>query len=225
MQYRVVRPVRVRADGDEQRRSSSTRSATVARWPARGMQFDYPAIEGVSADLLLVTHEHRRPQRRRGDRRRPGRAPLDGGHARVAGRRGGRGRLRARRGGRHAARPEHDLRLHARRRCGSRTSATSARPRCATSRPPRSGRSTCCSCRSAAARRSAPPRRAAIVEPARRALGRPDALPHASGSASSSRPTRSWSCSGTRSCGWRGRASRRRSFRAAQPGGGRPRGA
>jgi L-ascorbate metabolism protein UlaG (beta-lactamase superfamily) len=25
---------------------------------ARGMQFDYPAIEGVRADLLLVTHEH-----------------------------------------------------------------------------------------------------------------------------------------------------------------------
>lgn len=25
---------------------------------ARGMRFDYPAIEGVSADLLLVTHEH-----------------------------------------------------------------------------------------------------------------------------------------------------------------------
>jgi L-ascorbate metabolism protein UlaG (beta-lactamase superfamily) len=25
---------------------------------ARGIQFDYPAIEGVSADLLLVTHEH-----------------------------------------------------------------------------------------------------------------------------------------------------------------------
>lgn len=25
---------------------------------ARGMQFDYPAIEGVAADLLLVTHEH-----------------------------------------------------------------------------------------------------------------------------------------------------------------------
>jgi L-ascorbate metabolism protein UlaG (beta-lactamase superfamily) len=25
----------------------------------RGMQFDYPPIEGVSADLLLVTHEHR----------------------------------------------------------------------------------------------------------------------------------------------------------------------
>lgn len=26
---------------------------------ARGMQFDYPAIEGVEADLVLVTHEHR----------------------------------------------------------------------------------------------------------------------------------------------------------------------
>jgi L-ascorbate metabolism protein UlaG (beta-lactamase superfamily) len=25
---------------------------------SRGIQFDYPAIEGVSADLLLVTHEH-----------------------------------------------------------------------------------------------------------------------------------------------------------------------
>ena len=26
---------------------------------ARGMQFDYPPIEGVEADVLLVTHEHR----------------------------------------------------------------------------------------------------------------------------------------------------------------------
>ncbi len=26
---------------------------------ARGMRFDYPPIDGVSADLLLVTHEHR----------------------------------------------------------------------------------------------------------------------------------------------------------------------
>ena len=25
---------------------------------SRGMQFDYPPIEGVEADLLLVTHEH-----------------------------------------------------------------------------------------------------------------------------------------------------------------------
>jgi len=30
-------------------------SALVA---ARGMQFDYPTIEGVEADLLLITHEH-----------------------------------------------------------------------------------------------------------------------------------------------------------------------
>jgi L-ascorbate metabolism protein UlaG (beta-lactamase superfamily) len=26
--------------------------------PSRGMQFDYPPIEGVEADLLLITHEH-----------------------------------------------------------------------------------------------------------------------------------------------------------------------
>jgi L-ascorbate metabolism protein UlaG (beta-lactamase superfamily) len=30
----------------------------VSALAARGMQFDYPAIEGVRADLLLVTHEH-----------------------------------------------------------------------------------------------------------------------------------------------------------------------
>ncbi len=29
-----------------------------ARLAARGMRFDYPAIAGVAADLLLVTHEH-----------------------------------------------------------------------------------------------------------------------------------------------------------------------
>ena len=26
--------------------------------PSRGLRFDYPAIEGVEADLLLITHEH-----------------------------------------------------------------------------------------------------------------------------------------------------------------------
>jgi L-ascorbate metabolism protein UlaG (beta-lactamase superfamily) len=45
----------------------STQETTVAIDPfgdmsglasARGMQFDYPSIEGLSADLLLVTHEH-----------------------------------------------------------------------------------------------------------------------------------------------------------------------
>jgi len=32
--------------------------ADLSQLTGRGMQFDYPAIEGVSADLLLVTHEH-----------------------------------------------------------------------------------------------------------------------------------------------------------------------
>ncbi len=32
--------------------------ADVAPMAARGIQFDYPPIEGVSADLVLVTHEH-----------------------------------------------------------------------------------------------------------------------------------------------------------------------
>ena len=31
----------------------------VSPMASHGMQFEYPAIEGVSADLLLVTHEHR----------------------------------------------------------------------------------------------------------------------------------------------------------------------
>ena len=32
--------------------------ADLSQLTGRGMQFDYPPIEGVSADLLLVTHEH-----------------------------------------------------------------------------------------------------------------------------------------------------------------------
>jgi L-ascorbate metabolism protein UlaG (beta-lactamase superfamily) len=32
--------------------------ADMSSLAARGMQFDYPPIEGVEADLLLVTHEH-----------------------------------------------------------------------------------------------------------------------------------------------------------------------
>jgi L-ascorbate metabolism protein UlaG (beta-lactamase superfamily) len=32
--------------------------ADLSPMAARGMQFDYPPIEGVSADLVLVTHEH-----------------------------------------------------------------------------------------------------------------------------------------------------------------------
>jgi L-ascorbate metabolism protein UlaG (beta-lactamase superfamily) len=32
--------------------------ADLSQIVGRGLQFDYPAIEGVNADLLLVTHEH-----------------------------------------------------------------------------------------------------------------------------------------------------------------------
>ena len=38
--------------------SRSTRSATCRRAAARGIHFDYPPIEGLEAELLLVTHEH-----------------------------------------------------------------------------------------------------------------------------------------------------------------------
>ncbi|MGZ4197596.1 MAG: hypothetical protein ACXVFQ_15035 [Solirubrobacteraceae bacterium] len=30
----------------------------MSAFAGRGMQWDYPAIEGETADLLLVTHEH-----------------------------------------------------------------------------------------------------------------------------------------------------------------------
>ena len=60
----------------------------------------------------------------------------------------------------------------------SRTSATSASRSCAASRPRRWARSTCCSSRSGAGRRSAPRSRTRSRH-ARRALGRADALPHA----------------------------------------------
>jgi L-ascorbate metabolism protein UlaG (beta-lactamase superfamily) len=53
--------------------------------PGSSIHFDYPPIAGVSADLLLITHEH------------------------IG------GRLRARRRSRDRAGAEHDLRLHARR--------------------------------------------------------------------------------------------------------------
>ncbi len=128
----VVRPVGVPPRGDGSDRSRSTRSATCRRWPRRAGSVDYPPIEGVEADLLLVTHEHvdHNASRRR---RRSARAALDRGDARLAARRGHGDRLRARRVRRHRTRPEHDLRVRAR---GVRvaTSATSARPRCATSR-------------------------------------------------------------------------------------------
>ena len=127
---------------------------------ARGLRWDYPAIDGVRGRPAARHPRAPRPQRRRRDRRRPGDPALDRRAAGVADRRGPRRRLRARRGRRHRARPEHALRLHARRACASPTSATSAR-RAPARRAGRGARrpSTSSSSRSAAGRRSAPSRR------------------------------------------------------------------
>ena len=79
----------------------STRSADMSAMAAsRGMQFDYPPIEGVQADLLLVTHEHIDHNGVEAIGGRPDDPALDRGHARVAGRRDHGDRLRARRAGR-----------------------------------------------------------------------------------------------------------------------------
>ena len=86
---------------------------------ARGIQFEYPPIEGVSADLLLITHEHHDHNGADAIGGDPhGGPPVDLAAAGHACRRADRDRLRARPGGRHAARPEHDLRLRARRPVG-----------------------------------------------------------------------------------------------------------
>ena len=72
--------------GTDSRRSPGRDEQTVVIDPfgdmsgarrSRGMQFDYPPIEGVSADLLLVTHEHLDHNARRGDRRRARDPALD----------------------------------------------------------------------------------------------------------------------------------------------------
>ena len=144
---------------------------------SRGMQFDYPPIDGVEADLLLVTHEHIDHNGVEVDRRRPHDPALDGGQTGVADRRDHRDRLRARRGGGHRTRAEHDLRVRARR------------PACRSLRRLRPERAARRAGRGDRARRSAdPPRRRRSDDRApmgrrdRRAaaaaLGRPDALPH-----------------------------------------------
>jgi L-ascorbate metabolism protein UlaG (beta-lactamase superfamily) len=69
----------------------------------RGMRWDYPAIAGVEADLLLVTHEHVDHNRVEAGRWRPGDVALDRRTPGVADRRGAGHRLRARRGRRHQA--------------------------------------------------------------------------------------------------------------------------
>ena len=65
---------------------------------SRGMRWDYPAIEGVSADLLLVTHEHLDHNGVGAIGGDPVVLRATGGDPRVAGRRGRRHRVRARRG-------------------------------------------------------------------------------------------------------------------------------
>ena len=66
---------------------SSTRSATCRRPPRRGIQFDYPPIDGVDGRPAARHPRALRPQRRRGDRRLARRAALDRGASRVADRR------------------------------------------------------------------------------------------------------------------------------------------
>ena len=108
---------------------------------ARGITFDYPAPDGVSADLLLVTHEH-------GDHN--GVDSIGGDPAIL---RSTAGRLESPFGEVVAIASEHDEAAGTQRgpntifvlastACASRTSATSASARCATSRRRRSERST-----------------------------------------------------------------------------------
>ena len=211
----------------------------VARCAAAGCAGTTRRSTGVSADLLLVTHEHLDHNGVGAIGGDPAVAALD------------RRARTSRRSARSSASPPSTTRSPGRSAgrtrsspsrsaaCASRTSATSARPRCAHEQLARSGRSTCCSCPSAAARRSAPSRRCAIVEQVRRARRRPDALPDGAHRLpragrrvrralrrASSAPTRRWSTS-TRCRAATGRCSccrRRRSGRLRlRPDLGRPR--
>ncbi len=121
-------------------------------------RWDYPAIAGVEADLLLVTHEHLDHN---------GVGAIGGDPATL---RSTAGRLESPLGEVLAVASEHDEAAApsaAPTRCspsrsagaGSRTSATSGSARCAPSSEPRSAPSTSCSSRSAAGRPSARGRR------------------------------------------------------------------
>ena len=144
----------------------------------RGLQFDYPPVEGVAADLLLVTHEHMDHN---------GVEQIDGSPAIL---RSTAGRLQSPLGEVLAVAsehdqaagtergPEHDLRVHVRRGPGLRTSATSARLAATRAgRRDRRGRPAV-----HPRRRRSDDRRAGGGRDRRRAraaLDRPDALPHA----------------------------------------------
>ena len=142
---------------------------------ARGIQFDYPPIEGVSADLLLVTHEHFDHN---------GVDAIGGDPMVVRARR--LGTLESPVGELVWIASEHDPAAGTQRGPNmifgfeldglrSVISATSASRPCATSRRRRSAPSTCSSCPSAAVRRSMP--------------GRPPRSSSASGRAGSCRCT------------------------------------
>ena len=105
----------------------------------RGVRWEYPAIEGVEADLLLVTHEHLDHNGVGPIAGEPVDTALDRGAPGVADRRGRRRRLRARRRRRHRARPQHAVRLHPRRPARGPPRRPGPERRCARSRRRRSG--------------------------------------------------------------------------------------
>ena len=142
--------------------------------------------------LLLVTHEHLDHNGVEAIERRANDPALDGRQARVADRRGRGRRVRARPGRGHRARAQHDLRVHARWGAGRslrrlRSGRAARRAGCGDRRGRPGVR---------AGRRRRRPSDAAAGPGDRRppapALGRADALPHATGSGSSSPPTSSW---------------------------------
>ena len=147
--------------------------------PAAACSGTTRAIEGVDGRPAARHPRARRPQRRRGDRRRPG----------VL--RSTAGKLESPIGEVVAVASEHDAVAGTER--GPNTifvftldgaagrALRRLRPGGAARRAGRGDRrrSTCCSCRSAAGRRSAPRRRARSPTALGAALGRADALPHA----------------------------------------------
>ena len=145
---------------------------------SRGLEFRYPPIAAVSADLVLVTHEHADHNAVEVARRRDARDPLDRGDARLAGGRGRGDRLRARRRRRHRARAEHDLLLLARRPPHLPPGRLRPARAAARSSGRRSATPTSSSSRSEAARRSAGAAAADARPLDRPAPRRPYALPH-----------------------------------------------
>ncbi len=130
---------------------------------ARGLEFNYAPIENVTADVLLITHEHIDHNAAEAIGGEPVTIRSTAGRSRIAGRRGASRSPRS-----TTTSPERcagRTRSSASSSTASRsaTSATSASRRCAPSSAPRSVRSTCSSCRSATGRRSAASRPPTLV--------------------------------------------------------------